>query len=291
MIQKQCQQSKAGKIFVALGKKAYLRGTIYHNTLHPMSILYDNLIFGPIRSRRLGLSLGINLLPVDCKICSFNCIYCECGWTLGGHKPRFNDKKAVLAMLEVVLGEMVEAGTPPDVLTFAGNGEPTMHPDFEEIVDGVIALRDRLCPKAKVSVLSNATMLHRESVRRALMRVDNPILKLDSAFDKTAQLIDKPLGYYSIASVVENMKLFGGNCIVQTMFLRGEFEGERVDNTTPEEVEAWLRLVAEIAPRSVMVYTIDRDTPAPDLEKVPVEELREIAERVRALGIECSVAG
>lgn len=125
-----------------------------------MAILYDNLIFGPIRSRRLGLSLGINLLPIDCKLCSFNCIYCECGWTLGGQKPRFNDKGAVLAMLEKVLGEMVEEGTPPDVLTFAGNGEPTMHPDFEEIVDGVIALRDRLCPNAKVSVLSNATMLH-----------------------------------------------------------------------------------------------------------------------------------
>jgi len=256
-----------------------------------MAILYDNLIFGPIRSRRLGLSLGINLLPVDCKLCSFNCIYCECGWTLGGQKPRFNDKKAVLEMLEAVLSEMVEAGTPPDVLTFAGNGEPTMHPDFEEIVDGVVALRDRLAPSAKVSVLTNATMLHRESVRRALGRVDNPILKLDSAFDATAQLIDKPLGNYSIREVVEQMKLFKGECIVQTMFLRGEFEGQRVDNTTPEEVEAWLRLVEEIAPRSVMVYTIDRDTPAPNLEKVPVEELRAIAERVRALGIECSVAG
>lgn len=256
-----------------------------------MSVLYDNFIFGPIHSRRLGLSLGINLLPIDCKLCSFNCIYCECGWTLGGQKPRFNDKKEVLAMLESVLGNMVEAGTPPDVLTFAGNGEPTMHPDFEEIVDGVIALRDRLCPNAKVSVLSNATMLHRESVRRALGRVDNPILKLDSAFDKTAQLIDKPLGNYSIQNVVEQMKLFGGKCIVQTMFLRGEFEGQKVDNATEEEISAWLKLVEEIAPRSVMVYTIDRDTPAPNLEKVPIEELRAIAERVRALGIECSVAG
>lgn len=256
-----------------------------------MSILYDNFIFGPIHSRRLGLSLGINLLPVDCKLCSFNCIYCECGWTLGGQKPRFNDKKAVLAMLEEVLGDMVKAGTPPDVLTFAGNGEPTMHPDFEEIVDGVIALRDRLCPAAKVSVLTNATMLHRESVRRALRRVDNPILKLDSAFDATVQLIDKPLGNYSVRSVVDSMKLFEGECIVQTMFLRGEFEGQRVDNATPEEVEAWLKLVEEIGPRSVMVYTIDRDTPAPNLEKVSVEELRAIAERVKALGIECSVAG
>ena len=256
-----------------------------------MTILYDNMIFGPVRSRRLGLSLGINLLPTDCKLCSFNCIYCECGWTLGGQHPRFNDKDAVLMMLEERLVEMVLGGTPPDVLTFAGNGEPTMHPHFEEIVESVVALRDKFCPKAKVSVLTNATMLHRESVRRALRRVDNPILKLDSAFDSTVQLIDKPLGHYSVADVVEEMKLFEGECIVQTMFLRGEFEGEVVDNTTEEEVAAWLRLVEEIGPRSVMVYTIDRDTPAPNLEKVPVEELKAIAERVRALGIECSVAG
>lgn len=256
-----------------------------------MTILYDNIIFGPIHSRRLGLSLGVNLLPLDCKLCSFNCIYCECGWTLGGMRPRFHSKGDVLAMLERKLGEMVAYDTPPDVITFAGNGEPTMHPDFEEIVDGVIALRNRLCPEAKVSVLTNATMLGRESVRRALMRVDNPILKLDSAFDKTVQLIDKPLGNYSVAEVVEQMKLFGGNCIVQTMFLRGEFEGQRVDNATAEEVDAWLKLVEQIGPRSVMVYTIDRDTPAPNLEKVSVEELRAIADRVKALGIECSVAG
>ncbi|MBQ8335691.1 MAG: radical SAM protein [Tidjanibacter sp.] len=256
-----------------------------------MTILYDNIIFGPIHSRRLGLSLGVNLLPLDCKLCSFNCIYCECGWTLGGMRPRFHSKGDVLAMLERKLGEMVAYDTPPDVITFAGNGEPTMHPDFEAIVDGVIALRNRLCPEAKVSVLTNATMLGRESVRRALMRVDNPILKLDSAFDKTVQLIDKPLGNYSVAEVVEQMKLFGGNCIVQTMFLRGEFEGQRVDNATAEEIEAWLKLVEQIGPRSVMVYTIDRDTPAPNLEKVSVEELRAIADRVKALGIECSVAG
>ena len=256
-----------------------------------MTILYDNMIFGPVHSRRLGLSLGINLLPTDCKLCSFNCIYCECGWTLGGQRPRFNDKDAVLGMLEEKLSQMIADGTPPDVLTFAGNGEPTMHPHFEEIVERVVALRDKLCPNAKVSVLTNATMLHRESVRRALKMVDNPILKLDSAFDSTVQLIDKPLGHYSVADVVENMKLFEGECIVQTMFLRGKFEGEVVDNATEEEISAWLKLIEEIAPRSVMVYTIDRDTPAPNLEKVPVEELRAIAERVRALGIECSVAG
>ena len=256
------------------------------------TILFNHIIFGPIKSRRLGNSLGVNLLPKFGKWCSFDCIYCECGWNKDGKKDTtLPTKEEVFEAMSTRLHELSAEGTPVDTITFSGNGEPTMHPDFEEIVDGVIALRDRLCPNAKVSVLTNATMLHRESVRRALGRVDNPILKLDSAFDKTAQLIDKPLGNYSIAKVVEQMKLFGGECIVQTMFLRGEFEGQRVDNATEEEIAAWLKLVEEIAPRSVMVYTIDRDTPAPNLEKVPIEELRAIAERVRALGIECSVAG
>lgn len=256
-----------------------------------MTSLYDKIIFGPVHSRRLGLSLGVNLLPTDHKLCSFNCIYCECGWTLGGASPRFNRKEDVLRLLEQKLGSMVEEGTPPDVVTFAGNGEPTLHPDFEEIIDSVTALRDRLCPSARISVLSNATQLGRESVRRALKRVDNPILKLDSAFDDTVRLIDNPMGNYSVAEVVRNMQLMEGNCIIQTMFLRGSYRGQTVDNTTEREVEAWIGLVREIAPRKVMVYTIDRDTPDPDLEKVSVDELRRIAARVEALGIECSVAG
>jgi wyosine [tRNA(Phe)-imidazoG37] synthetase (radical SAM superfamily) len=255
-----------------------------------MTILYNNIIFGPIHSRRLGLSLGVNLLPIDCKLCSFNCIYCECGWTLGGKKPRFNSKADVLAMLERKLGEMVADDTPPDVITFAGNGEPTMHPDFEAVIDDTIALRDELCPAAKVSVLSNATQLHREDVRRALLRVDNNILKLDSAFDATVQLVNKPVGSYSVERTVELMKLFEGQMILQTMFLRGEYMGQRVDNTTEEQVEAWLRLVKEIAPRQVMVYSLDRDTPCQTLEKVSREELQQIAARVEALGIACSVA-
>ncbi len=189
------------------------------------------------------------------------------------------------------LAEMREAATPPDVITFAGNGEPTMHPEFEQIIEDTIALRDELCPSARISVLSNATMIHRESVRRALLRVDNNILKLDSAFDATVRLIDNPQGSYSVAKSVELMKLFEGRLIVQAMFLRGTYNGARVDNTTEEELSAWLELLREIAPQSVMVYTIDRDTPAPDLEKVAVDELRAIAKRVEALGIECSVAG
>lgn len=193
-------------------------------------------------------------------------------------------------MLREVLTRMVADNTPPDVITFAGNGEPTMHPDFEGVIDDTLALRDELCPTAKVSVLSNATQIHREDVRRALLRVDNNILKLDSAFDATVQLINKPQGAYTVARTVELLKEFDGKLIIQTMFLRGEYAGQAIDNTADNEVEAWLKLVEEIAPRQVMVYSLDRDTPCQTLEKVSKEELMAIAERVRALGIECSVA-
>ena len=256
-----------------------------------MTSLYDNIIFGPIRSRRLGLSLGVNLLPIESKLCSFDCIYCECGWN-DDHpgKRRFNAREDVRNMLDDTLQKMVADGTPPDVITFAGNGEPTMHPDFENIIVDTIALRDKHCPAAKVSVLSNATQIHREDVRRALLCVDNNILKLDSAFDDTVQLVNKPQGAYTVARTVELLKAFEGNLIIQTMFLRGEYLGKRVDNTTEEEVAAWLKLVEEIRPKQVMVYSLDRDTPCQTLEKVEKDELREIAARVEALGIACSVA-
>lgn len=253
--------------------------------------LYESVIFGPVRSRRLGLSLGVNLLPLHDKLCSFDCIYCECGWGKPGAKPRFNSRETVRRLLREKLTEMVAAGTPPDVITFAGNGEPTMHPEFEAVIGDTIALRDELCPSARVSVLSNATQLHRDGVRRALRSVDNNILKLDSAFDATARLINNPQSpVYSVRRVVDQMKGFDGHLTVQTMFLRGEFDRQRVDNTTEEEVAAWLRLIGEIGPRQVMVYSLDRDTPCQTLEKVPREELQAIAARVEALGIPCSVA-
>jgi wyosine [tRNA(Phe)-imidazoG37] synthetase (radical SAM superfamily) len=185
---------------------------------------------------------------------------------------------------------MTTEGTPPDVITFAGNGEPTMHPDFEQIIDDTIALRDELCPTAKVSVLSNATQIGREDVVRALLRVDNNILKLDSAFDSTVQIMNKPVGNYSVARIVDLMKQFHGNMILQTMFLRGEYMGKRIDNTSEQEVQAWLEVVKKIAPKKVMVYSIDRDTPCQTLEKVSKDELSKIASHVEALGIECSVA-
>ena len=257
-----------------------------------MTSLFHDIIFGPVHSRRLGLSLGVNLLPTESKLCSFDCIYCECGWN--AEHPgarRFNTREDVRTQLATTLRRMVADGTPPDVITFAGNGEPTMHPEFEAVIGDTIALRDELCPAAKVSVLSNATQIHRDSVRRALLRVDNNILKLDSAFDATARLINNPQSpVYSVRRVVDQMKGFDGHLTVQTMFLRGEFDRQRVDNTTEEEVAAWLRLIGEIRPRQVMVYSLDRDTPCRTLEKVPREELQAIATRVEALGIPCSVA-
>ena len=256
-----------------------------------MTALFHDIIFGPVHSRRLGLSLGVNLLPLSSKLCSFDCIYCECGWNAehpGGR--RFNSREDVRTQLEATLRRMVADSTPPDVTTFAGNGEPTMHPDFEAVIGDTIALRDALCPAAKVSVLSNATQIHRDDVRRALLRVDNNILKLDSAFDATVRRMNNPAGDYSVARTVELMKRFEGRMILQTMFLAGEIEGEPIDNTAEREVEAWLRLVEEIRPSKVMVYSLDRDTPCPTLEKVTKEELQAIAARVEALGIPCSVA-
>lgn len=252
--------------------------------------LFDKIIFGPIKSRRLGTSLGVNLLSTDQKLCNFECIYCECGWS-GGAKAHFNKKNDVLTILREQLQKMKNGGEKLDVITFAGNGEPTMHPEFPSIIDATIAIRDEIYPEAKIAVLSNATMIGREEVREALKRVDRNILKLDSAFDQTVRILNEPSGNYSVAETVENMKKFNGKLIIQTMFLRGEYAGNKVDNTTDKEVEAWLELVKSIAPQQVMIYSIDRDTPAENLTKVSVDEMKIIAERVKKLGIDCSVSG
>ncbi len=266
--------------------------TAYRNDPVAMStILFDRIIFGPVHSRRLGWSLGVNLLPTDHKLCNFDCIYCECGWGKRGFKPRFNPREEVRTLLRAKLQEMSSRGMPPDVITFAGNGEPTMHPQFEEIISDTFAIRDELCPTTQVSVLSNATLIDREQVRRALLRVDHNILKLDSALEATVRLINRPRGARRVAETVRLMQLFQGKLIVQTMFLRGACDGLRVDNTTEGEVSAWLDLLREIAPQQVMVYTIDRETPVEGLEKIPVDELRQIGSRVEALGIPCSVSG
>lgn len=253
-----------------------------------MTALFESIIFGPIRSRRLGLSLGVNLLPQHAKICSFDCIYCECGENSERRgREGFADFDEVVEALEHTLKTTTD---PLDVITFAGNGEPTLHPKFEQIIEKTIELRDRLMPTAKISVLSNAANLSKESVVRALKRVDNNILKLDSAIERTAKLIDRPAKGYRVSQVIEQMRDFDGKCIVQTMFLRGEVDGVPFDNTSDEEVAAWIAAIERISPSQVMIYSIDRDTPIQALEKVDREELEKIAERVRKAGFECSVA-
>lgn len=257
------------------------------------TILFNDIIFGPVKSRRLGVSLGVNLLPLYSKLCNFNCIYCECGWnrTGGEAKQEFNSREDVKATLEAKLKEMAANNELPDTITFSGNGEPTMHPHFAEIIDDTIALRNKYAPAANVSVLSNATMLGRKKVFNALLKVDRAILKLDSGFDETVRLIDNPQGSYSVATTVERMKRFNGKMTLQTMFLRGEYNGQPVDNTVKREVDRWLELVQEINPQEVMIYTVDRETPAPNLQKVSVEELNRIADRARALGYTVQVSG
>lgn len=251
-----------------------------------MTVIYPSPIFGPIHSRRLGVSLGINLLPADGKVCSFDCIYCECGFN-ADHRPHqpLPTREEVRTALEAKLKEMQAAGTAPDVLTFAGNGEPTAHPHFPEIIDDTLALRDRYFPAAKVSVLSNSTFIHRPAVFDALNRIDNNILKLDTVDEAYIRLIDRPCGAYSVAEIVKQMKAFKGNCIIQTMFLKGGYQGRDMDNTSDKFVLPWLETVKEIAPRQVMIYTIDRETPDHDLRKATHEELDRIAALVRAAGI------
>ena len=279
------------KILFSTKYLVHLSNNNLRTYLLQMTALYPHIVYGPVRSRRLGLSLGVNLLPLQAKLCTFDCIYCECGWNSeNSGSRRFNSREEVAAALEGALVAMATEGALPDVITFAGNGEPTMHPDFEGVIADTIALRDKYAPKAKISVLSNATQLHRPDVVRALLSVDNNIQKIDSLDESVAQLINKPNCHYSVANVVEQLKAFEGKVIVQTMFLRGEYDGKVVDNTTEEQISAWLSAVKAIAPESVMVYSIARDTPCKTLQKVEREELEKIAERVRALGINCSVA-
>ncbi len=258
-----------------------------------MSITFNSIVFGPIHSRRLGTSLGVNLLPSYGKLCSFDCIYCECGWNKDGRNDNnLPNKETVFKALEEGLQSCHNSGIQVDTITFSGNGEPTLHPDFPEIIDYTLTIRDKYYPESTVSVLSNATFLNRPGVKEALAKVDNPILKVDSAFDDFAKIIDRPQSSdYSIASVVENLKWFKGDFILQTMFLRGSVDGKSIDCSDPELVSGWLKMVAELKPRQVMIYTLDRIPPLPTLIKIPKEELEEIAAPVRELGIDVIIAG
>ena len=251
------------------------------------TVIYPSPIFGPVHSRRLGTSLGINLLPADGKVCTFDCIYCECGFN-AQRRPTLPlpTRRQVSEALEARLQDMQQHGPRPDVLTFAGNGEPTAHPDFAGIIDDTLRLRDEYFAEAKVSVLSNSTMIHRPAVFDALMRVDNNILKLDTVDTAFISRVDRPTGHYDVTAVIERMKAFGGHVIIQTIFLHGP----QIDNTTEAYVGPWLRAVSEIGPEEVMVYTIDRETPDPTLSKATHAELDAIADRVRAMGIPCQAS-
>jgi wyosine [tRNA(Phe)-imidazoG37] synthetase (radical SAM superfamily) len=263
------------------------------------TIIYPSPIFGPVHSRRLGISLGINLLPADGKVCSFDCIYCECGFN-EDHRPTLPlpTREEVADKLEEKLQQMSAEGQLPDVLTFAGNGEPTCHPNFPEIIDDVIRLRDQYCPKAKVSVLSNSTMIHRQAVHDALMRVDNNILKLDTVDPIYINKVDHPNGTYDVEKIIDRMKAFNGHIIIQTMFMRGTIKDlksivnylESVDNTGEAYVGPWLEAVKEIKPQQVMIYTIDRETPTQGLLKATHEQLDQIRDRVIAAGIPCTAS-
>ncbi len=257
-----------------------------------VTILFHSTIFGPIHSRRLGSSLGVNLSPNDGKVCSFDCVYCEAGYnSQGAGTTGLPTREKVAQDLEDKLKSMSELREPLDVITFSGNGEPTLHPQFAEIIDDTIALRDKYFPQVKISVLCNSTRLGNESVATALRKIDNNILKLDSAITSTMRLIDQPTSpSFTSEGVIEQIAQFAGQCVVQTMFLRGEHNGKTIDNTTPEEVEALIKAYKHISPRQVMIYSIDRKTPEQKLEKVSHEELEAIASQIKANGINVMVS-
>lgn len=254
-------------------------------------ILFDEIVFGPVKSRRFGVSLGINLLPLQGKICSFNCVYCECGLTDERKKAKLVlfSASEINASLQSRFEALKAGGLDPDNITFAGNGEPTLHPEFETLIENTIRLRNEFFPKAMITVLSNATRLDRNNVKRALLRIDNNVLKLDAGTNATFQAINRPTQLITLEKVVCELKKFGGNLTIQTMLIRGEVDGNQVDNTTEEELTLWLKHIKEINPKLVMLYPIDRQTPYRTLEKVPEPEFQALAKRIENLGIKAEV--
>jgi wyosine [tRNA(Phe)-imidazoG37] synthetase (radical SAM superfamily) len=257
------------------------------------TFLFDRTVFGPVISRRLGRSLGINLLPNNRKICNFNCIYCECGPTYSSRITDFEipSRKEVRERLESKLKEIKKNGPLIDTITFAGNGEPTLHPDFPVIIDDTTSLRSMYLPQINIAVLSNATLIGNDKIFEALNKVDLNILKLDSGFKQTNKTINCPLSLFDLDKTIGYLKKFKGNLIIQTLFFRGTYNGKEIDNTTEKEVSRWLEAINEIRPESVMIYTIARDTPNKGLHKIPLDELTEISEKAEKLGIKTYVSG
>ena len=255
-------------------------------------MLREKTVFGPIRSRRLGNSLGINLLPTSGKLCNFDCIYCECGWNKDGRDDhRLPTAAEVRSALEDKLAACMLDGVRIDSITFSGDGEPTLNPEFPRIIDDTLALRDIYYPDAKVSVLSNATRAGEPAVFEALKKVDNNILKLDTVSDDFIRLVDRPQGVYELGALVEQMRRFDGHCIIQTMFLKGtDSTGRDVNNTSNAFVRPWIDVLCTIRPQQVMIYTIDRETPTSTLLKASREELDTIAAQVEAAGMNVNVA-
>ena len=252
-------------------------------------MLFDSIVYGPIRSRRLGVSLGMNLMPTTAKLCTFDCVYCECGWNQPVSHPVLPTREQVREALASHLIALSPNNL--DVITFSGNGEPTLHPEFSGIIQDTCALRDQYCPQAKISVLSNSTQLGRPDVVEALRMCDNRILKLDSAIDTTMRLIDKPVNpNLTVEQIAEWLSLFDGDFTLQTCFLRGEYMGQIIDNTTSEELDAWYAMVDRLHPKQVMIYVIDRATPLQTLSKVPKAEMEAIAAPLRAKGIDVIVS-
>ena len=249
---------------------------------------FDDIVFGPIFSRRLGSSLGVNILPTVGKLCNFDCIYCECGWNKDGKSDgRFPRLAEVEAALEEKMSKAAAEGVPVDSITFSGNGEPTMNPDFPQIVDATVRLRDKYFPDAKVSVLSNAVLVARKEIAEALKKVDNPILKIDASSDDLIRKINKPVGSYRLGEIVEALKDFDGNFILQTMFLRAQ----DFDTTEKDSLEAWMNIVRELRPREIMVYTIDRETPDKSLGKYTVDEMTAFVQPLLDEGFKIQIRG
>ncbi|MCL2435073.1 MAG: radical SAM protein [Lentimicrobiaceae bacterium] len=250
--------------------------------------LWDKIAFGPISSRRLGSSLGINVSPTNVKICSFDCIYCECGWTLEkSTAPHlFFSVEEIITAIEAKLRQCQEAGMPIDSITFSGNGEPTLHPQFDQIIDKLIILRDQYYPKTAITCLSNATQLTNNNVLTALQKIENPILKLDAVTEPLFQIINKPTVSISVERIIKHLQHLNGNFILQTLFFKGEIDGQYFNNAAEPHLSLWMNVVKQLHPRKVMIYSLDRNTPAQGLEKIPFKELREIARQVQELGVE-----
>ena len=248
---------------------------------------FDKIVFGPIHSRRLGSSLGVNLLPSDGKLCNFDCIYCECGWNRdNAFSEPLPNAAQVREALERKLSESARAGQRIDSITFSGNGEPTLNPHFPEIIDITIALRDEYMPQAKVSVLSNATRCSHQEIVSALKKVDNPILKLDAPTGELAALVNKPVGSYDPSRIVEALAQFHGDFILQTMFLRSN----DFDTASEQVLGPWKNIVRHLRPRQVMVYSLDRETAQKGLVKYDRESMQKLVKDLTDEGINITFA-